>query len=275
MSGYKVKVGDAEVISFTDVKMQFPWQVFFPNVAAAELEPYRELYPECWGEVGFATDAGCYAVRSAGKTIVVDTGLGPGPHPWLRNASGELLNDMKTKGLEPGDVDIVIHTHLHTDHVGWNVTDGKPTFANARYYGPKKDWDFFNQMIAANPQIPAQVAPLHDAGKFELYDGEFTLTPEVTTMETPGHTPGHCSVLVNSGGEKLMITGDVAHHPAQVDRTEWSPAFDVDGALSAATRKKVVDQLVADGSIAAFCHFPGEGFGHIREAKGKRIFQTL
>jgi glyoxylase-like metal-dependent hydrolase (beta-lactamase superfamily II) len=275
MPGHQMKVGDAEVLAFTDIKMQFPWNVFFPDIPTAELEKYRDLYPECWGEVGFMTDAGCYAIRSAGKTIVVDTGLGPGPHPWLRNATGELTNDMKKKGLDPADVDIIFHSHLHADHVGWNLTDGQPTFANARYYAPKADWEFFNQTIAANPQITEQVAPLEKMGKLEIYEGEVTLTPEVTTIQTPGHTPGHSSVLVNSGGEKLLIASDLAHHPAQVDRTDWSPAFDVDGTLSAQTRKKIVEQLAAERTIAAFCHFPGEGFGRITESGGKRIFQVV
>ncbi len=130
-------------------------------------------------------------------------------------------------------------------------------------------------MLTANPQIPAQVAPVHDAGKMVVYDGEITLTPEVTTISSPGHTPGHSSILVNSGGEKLIVMGDVAHHPAQVDRTEWSPAFDVDPAGSAATRKRMVERLMADDAIAAFCHFPGEGFGRIRESNGRRVFQAL
>ena len=149
-----------------------------------------------------------------------------------------------------------------------------PTFPNARYYAPQADWDFFSGALAANPQMK-QVMPLKDLGRLELYDGEITITSEVTTLPTPGHTLGHCSVLVNSGGEKLLITGDVAHHPAQADRPEWSPAFDMDGAMSAATRKKIIDQLVEEGHVAAFCHFPGDGFGHIIEANGKRVFQAL
>jgi glyoxylase-like metal-dependent hydrolase (beta-lactamase superfamily II) len=271
---HKISVGNAEILSFTDLKMEFPWQVFFPNIASAELEPYRELYPECWGELGFCTDAGCYAVRSGGKTVLVDTGLGPGPHAWLRGAKGNLVEDMRAKGLAPEDVGIVVHTHLHTDHVGWNLTGGAPTFPNARYYAPKADWDYFSTMLAANPQMAEQVIPLKELGRLEIYEGEVTLAPEVTTLPTPGHTPGHSSVLVSSNGARALITGDLAHHPAQVDHTEWSPAFDVDPAQSAATRKAMVEKLAAEGMIAAFCHFPGEGFGRIAESGGKRIFQA-
>lgn len=274
MARPKINIGSTEIISITDLEMQFPWQVFFPSVPMNELEEYRDLYPESWGDFGFKTDAGCYAIRSEGETILVDTGLGPGPHDFLRNATGDMLNDMKSKGVPPDDVDIVVHTHLHPDHVGWNLSAGAPTFPNARYYAPQADWDYFNAALEANPQMQ-QVIPLNEMGRLELYDGEITITSEVTTLPTPGHTPGHCSVLVNSDGEKLLITGDLAHHPAQADRPEWSSGFDLDGSGAAATRKKMLDRLVEEGHLAAFCHFPGEGFGHIVESSGKRVFRAL
>lgn len=274
MAGPKITAGNTEIISITDLEMQFPWQVFFPGVPLGELEKYHDLYPESWGDFGFKTDAGCYAIRSQGKTVLVDTGLGPGPHEFLRGATGNLLDDMKSKGVAPDDVDVVLHTHLHADHVGWNMSGDAPTFPNARYYAPQADWDFFNSALAANPQMQL-VIPLNDMGRLELYDGEITITPEVTTLATPGHTPGHCSVLVNSGGEKVLIAGDLAHHPAQVDRPEWSSGFDMDGTLASATRKKMLDRLVEEGHVAAFCHFPGDGFGHITGSNGKRVFQAL
>ena len=181
---------------------------------------------------------------------------------------------MKAKGVTPEDVDVVLHTHLHPDHVGWNMSGDAPTFPNARYYVPQADWDFFSGALAANPQME-KVIPLKELGRLELYDGEITITSEVTTLPTPGHTMGHCSVLVNSGGEKVLIAGDLAHHPAQVDRPEWSAAADMDPNGASATRKKILDQLVEEGHVAAFCHFPGEGFGRIVESNGKRVFQAL
>jgi glyoxylase-like metal-dependent hydrolase (beta-lactamase superfamily II) len=132
----------------------------------------------------------------------------------------------------------------------------------------------FSENLAMNPHMQ-QVIPLKEMDRLELYEGEITLTPEVTTVPTPGHTPGHSSVLVNSSGEKLIITGDLAHHPAQVDQTDWCPSFDTDHTLSAASRLMIVDQLESEGSLAAFCHFPGSGFGRIARANGRRIFQAL
>ncbi len=275
MSSDKITVGNCEIISVHDLDLNFPSKMVFPNIAAADFDAYKDVYPTAFGPVGIAADCGGYAIRSGGKTIIVDTGFGPGPIPMLGGLKGNMLADMKSKGIAPESVDIVVHTHLHVDHVGWNIdADGKPTFPNARYYGPRADYDLFSQEMGSNPHM-SQVVPLKEMGRLELFDGEITLTPEVTTVLTPGHTPGHSSVLVNSGGEKILITGDLAHHPAQVDRTEWSPSFDSDPTLAAETRLKMFKQLESEGTLAAFGHFPASGFGHIKTANGKRIFQAL
>jgi glyoxylase-like metal-dependent hydrolase (beta-lactamase superfamily II) len=274
MPANKITVGNCEIVSLTDLEMQFPWSMFFPGLKEEDYEAYRAIYPACYGEGRFKTDAGAYAIRSAGKTIVVDTGLGPGPHPWLAGANGKLADDMRRKGIELDSVDIVVHTHLNGDHVGWNMIDGKPTCPNAAYYAPDADVTFFEADLAANQQMQ-QVLPLREIGKLQTYSGETALTEDVTIIPTPGHTPGHSSVLVVSSGDKAMIMGDVAHHPMQLDRTEWSPAFDVDGTAAAATRATVTDRLEGENIIAAFCHFPGEGFGRVARENGRRVFRGL
>ena len=186
-----------------------------------------------------------------------------------------MLDDMREKGVDPASIDVVVMTHLHSDHVGWNLdaTANKPTFPNARYFVPQADWDFFSADLESNTQMK-QVTPLKDLGCLELINGEVAITPEITTYPTPGHTPGHQSLLVSSGAEKALVTGDVAHHPAQVDRADWSPVFDTDTSVSAATRAKVMEMLEADGLTAAFCHFPAP-FGRIMRLDGKRVFQAL
>lgn len=270
----RITVGDAEIISITDVTMQFPWSIFLPNIPFPEIEAYKDLYPQSFGNNMFKTDAGAYAVRSGGKTILVDTGLGPGPIAMLGGIEGHLTDDMHKKGVDPNDVDIVVHTHLHFDHVGWNMTAGKPTFPNATYYAPQADIEFFFANKNSNPQIETQVEPLQKLGKLESYSGEITLARNVTTLPTPGHTVGHSSVVVGSSGDYAVITGDVAHHPCQVDHPEWTPAFDDDGAAASATRKKLVDRLEKDQAIGCFCHFPNE-FGRITTKGNRRIFRAL
>ena len=276
MAGPRVTAGNVEIVALLDTPMEFDWAMFFPNNPRSDFDPYAEMYPESYAASGkFATNAQCYALRSQGKTVLVDTGLGPGPIAFLGGIRGNLVGDMKAKGVSPDSVDVVVFTHLHGDHVGWSLTaDGAPTFPNARYYVPQGDWDFFSQALSANPQM-GQVLPLKDLGVLELFTGEIALTPEVTTYPTPGHTPGHTSLMVSSSGERALIAGDLAHHPAQVEHTDWCSGFDGDPATAIESRSKAFDLLEADGLLAAMCHFPQPGFGKLVRLEGKRVFQTL
>jgi glyoxylase-like metal-dependent hydrolase (beta-lactamase superfamily II) len=108
----------------------------------------------------------------------------------------------------------------------------------------------------------------------ELFSGEQSLTNEVTTYPTPGHTPGHTGLLISSSGERAIITGDLAHHPTQVDNVDWCSVFDTDAAATSETRRKLFDQMEVDGLIAAFCHFP-ERFSRLTRLEGKRVFQAF
>jgi len=274
MAGPKITVGNVEIISLVDMVMEIPWQIFFPQQGESDFEAYHDLYPGCFGEGRFRTNAGCYAIRSQGQTILCDTGMGPGPIEFLGGLRGNLLDDMREKGIPPEDVDTVFFTHLHGDHVGWNLSsDGTPNFSKARHLVPQADWDYFGTMLETNQQMQ-QVIPLEALGLMELVSGEKALTSEVTTYPTPGHTPGHTSLLISSNGERAIVTGDLAHHPAQVDRTDWCSSFDTNAAETSATRREVFDRMEADGLTAAFCHFP-DPFGKLVRAEGKRIFQAL
>ena len=147
----------------------------------------------------------------------------PTPYPGL------LLKDMADNGVRPDEVDMVVVTHLHRDHVGWNlVWDDdvfRPTFRNARYWIPRADWDTFapRARTRALSYIRDQVLPLEGLGILELMDGEQPLTSELTALPTPGHTPGHTSVLIASDGEWGVVFGDAAHVPAQAQETHWKP----------------------------------------------------
>jgi glyoxylase-like metal-dependent hydrolase (beta-lactamase superfamily II) len=279
MAGSKVTVGNVEIVSLLDTPMEFPAGMFFPNNAPTDFDPYRDQYPDAYGSGGnLRTYAHCFALRSKGKTVLVDTGIGPGPVAVLGGISGHLAEDMSAKGVVPDSVDAVVFTHLHPDHVGWNLTaENAPTFSKARYLVPQADWDFFtaSDVASQNPHIGASVLPLKDLGVLDLFSGEKTLTEELTTYPTPGHTPGHTSIMVASAGEKAIITGDIAHHPAQADQTEWCCGFDGEPSQAVASRRKIFDQLEADGLVAAISHFPDPGFGKLVRLEGKRVWQAL
>jgi len=269
-----VTVGNCEIIPVHDLPLNFPIAMMFPTLTEDDLAPYRELYPGAFSPVGLALDCGSFVIRSGDVTVVVDTGMGPGPIAMLGGAKGNLVPDMVSKGVPVASVDIVVHTHLHFDHVGWNIVDARPTFPNATYYAPRADYELFADNVVANPHM-TQVIPLMELGKLEMYDGKIDLTPEVSTVPSAGHTPGHHSILVKSGSETLLVLGDVAHHPFQVDRPDWSDTFDLDHEQADANRTQIMEQLERDGGLAAFGHFKGGGIGRLVRENGRRVFRAL
>lgn len=274
MSPQKIKVGSVEIISVVDTPMQFPFSVFFPNQDASFFEPYRDIYPKSFKDSMFATQAGTYVLRSQGKTILCDTGIGPGPIEMLGGIKGRLVPALSEAGVPPESVDIVMHTHLHVDHVGWNVNPDKvPNFRNATYYAPQADYDLFSQAMDQNPHMN-QLVPLKDIGRLELYSGEKNLTDEITIIPTPGHTPGHSSLAVSSAGVRAIVMGDMAHHPAQVDRTDVFCMADMDHDQAQKSRQKLFDDAEQSGLTVGFCHFP-EPFGRLKRSGDRRIFEPL
>jgi len=180
-------------------------------------------------------------------------------------------------GLEPAAIDTVLFTHLHGDHVGWNIVDREPVFTRARHLVPEQDWRYFGDPAHVDrfPHFAQQVAPLEEHGMLERTLGEEVVAPGVRLLPTPGHTPGHQSLLLESRGERAMLIGDVAHHPAQVQETAWGPRFDEDSVVAASTRQRVMERLEAEDSLVIAGHFPAPGFGRIVRLEGRRVFRTL
>ena len=211
---------------------------------------------------------GSVALRSEGKLIVVDTGAGP--------PKGRLLDEMAAKGVDREDVDLVVITHLHGDHIGGNLIDGRPVFPKARYLVSRADWEYWTgpEVLKGVSAVQEQAVPLEGLAILDLIEGEYAITGELTTLPTPGHTPGHISLAIHSAGKRGFILGDVAHSPAQAQYTDWSPAFDVDPAVSPGTRHAIFDRLEAEGSLISAGHMPGQGFGRLVREGGRRYWQV-
>jgi len=267
MAQDKARVGNVEMVSLTDGQGDRHPVETFPDSSG---EQWCAEYPDLLDSNGrIHPRYGTVAVRSAGKLIIVDTGL--------QAPDGKLLDEMRAKGIDRDAVDIVVLTHLHGDHVGWNLTDGRPSFPNARYLATRTDWDYWTtpsvQVRASH--IRNQVLPLQDLDILDLIDGEYEITPELTALPTPGHTPGHISVAIFSGGERGLILGDVAHSPAQAHHTDWNPIFDIDQTQSRETRHRLFDRLEEEGSLVSAGHFPGSGFGRFVRTEGRRVWQGV
>jgi glyoxylase-like metal-dependent hydrolase (beta-lactamase superfamily II) len=279
MASNTIRVGDVEIMALSDGMLEFDLCNFFPTIPADNWRDYQSHLTE---EHKVRFNLGSYLIRADGRTILVDTGLGPRPAntpdvPW-----GELLRDFQANGVRPDQVDMVVMTHLHRDHVGWNLlAEGEryvPTFPKARYWMSAKDWDASHQpevQAARFPNAPTCVWPLADLGLVELMHGEHSLTRELTAVPTPGHTPGHISILVTSRGERALVLGDAAHSPVQLQEPDWVSRADMDPELTRQTRRALLDRLEREDIIVAAGHFQAPGFGKIVRLQGRRYWQGL
>ena len=274
-----IRVGNVEIMQLSDGMLEFDLCNFFPTIPGEDWRGHEShLTPE--HKVRF--NLGSYLIRSNGRNILVDTGLGPRPAdtpdvPW-----GELLRDFEAKNVRVDDIDMVVMTHLHRDHVGWNLKKegGRyvPTFPKARYWMSRKDWDASHQpdvQPTRFPNAPDCVWPLQDLGLIEFMEGEHSITPELTAVPTPGHTPGHVSIMVTSKGERALVLGDAAHNPVQLDQTDWVSRADMDPEITRQTRRVLFDRLEREQIIVAAGHFEAPGFGRIVRLEGRRYWKGL
>ena len=279
MPAAKINIGNVEITSLSDGVLEFDLCNFFPEIPVESWDGYKQHLTE---EQHVRFNLACFLIRSDGHTIIVDTGLGPKPTDAPETPWGELLNDLTAQGLRPEDIDMVVMTHLHRDHVGWNLQSqgGKyvPTFPNARYYMSGTDWEACHdpELIESRfPNAPECVWPLEELGLTVLMDGEFSITSELTTLPTPGHTPGHMSIMISSQGQRGLVLGDVLHNVVQVHEIDWVSRADIDPEQTRITRRSVVEQLERDGTTVAAVHLPAPGFGKILRAEGRRYWQAL
>jgi glyoxylase-like metal-dependent hydrolase (beta-lactamase superfamily II) len=195
-------------------------------------------------------------IRGAGTSVLVDTGLGPEPRMFMPGAGARLLEELARVGSSPAEVDLVVHTHLHVDHVGW---DG--AFPNARYVVPADDWSYFmsEESLQQRPHLGDRVEPLGDAGLVVLVDGELEVAAGIRVVPTPGHTPGHASVFIESEGSELAVLGDVVVHELQVADPDLVYVSDHDPGLATSTRKEVLARLADAGMDVIVGHFHGPG----------------
>ncbi|PKB73096.1 MAG: hypothetical protein BZY75_03680 [SAR202 cluster bacterium Io17-Chloro-G7] len=284
----KQTIGNVEILVIHDAEIALPFSRSFPNVPAEAWAPYQQRFPEAYSGTEFMrVHFECYLIRSQGKTLLVDTGLGsatsnPGTVINVGGGTeGQLLSRLQSTGLQASEVDTVFLTHLHPDHVGWNMTRSDAgeavTFPNARYIGNQADWDAFNtprdSEVFGYDWWEDTVAPLRELGVLDLVTGETQLTNEITAIPTPGHTPGSMSLAIVSGGEKAFIMGDVFHGPAQVTETEWVFHYDVDPALAVQTRGRMLDRIEEENAAMAICHH--SGFGRVIRVEGRRYWQAV
>ncbi|MEX0751056.1 MAG: MBL fold metallo-hydrolase [Dehalococcoidia bacterium] len=225
-------------------------------------------------------------VRSEGKTVLIETGVGEKERPLgqtTRGQEGSLLDGLRALGVAAEDIDIVINSHLHADHCGWNTRKGAdggfvPTFPRATYLVQRAEWE---AAIAPNERTRAtylseNVLPIETAGQLELLDGERRVTDEITIIPTPGHSHGHASIVLKSGGESAVYLGDMIQHPVQLERAAWVSSFDIYPLEAMETKKAVVAQAIAERQLVVAVHCPFPGLGYMSETPdGKRRWTPI
>lgn len=204
---------------------------------------------------------GCFLVRTGERRVLIDAGFGPYEHANM--TGGALVGELRNAGLGPEDVTDVVFTHLHFDHVGWATQQGKVFFPNATHRCDARDWEHF---MGEEPSR-LKLSPLAD--RIELWDSARTVAPGIDTLPTPGHTPGHAAIVVSSGDERILLLGDVAHCPVEMEESEWDGIADIDPAGARAMREQLFRRLESSGEQAAGAHFPGLAFGRVLRLEGR------
>lgn len=229
-------------------------------------------YPNLLNDDGqYITTIGAFLIESGDQVVAVDTGIGPvtidfpGFGPF---SGGKYLDSLAQTGFGRDQVTDLIYTHLHIDHVGWTTVaqdDGSRTltYPNARVLVTQDEWDFWNSQD--NPAGPDKVAvrgPIED--RLQFVSGGDEIAPGVTVISTPGHTPGHISLLIDGGGDdRLFLLGDLLHGEMQLRELDWSAAFDIDAAAARKSRERMYSELVKPNTLSAANHFSDYVFGRI------------
>jgi len=262
---YRFKLGDFEVTTIFDGsrKVEGPHKIFGSNQPPEEVGKLAEerMLPASEMEIMFTP-----VVVNTGKELVVfDTGLGAGARP----GGGRLAETLKAAGLSPDQVDIVVLTHFHPDHIGGLMEDGKPAFPNARYLAHATEYDFWtnpDRMTGptenAAKLVEKNVKPL--AEKMTMAKDGTDVATGIRAMDAPGHTPGHTVFLLESGGRQFLIGGDFCNHfVLSLERPDWHVSFDADKETAVETRKRLLGMLAADRLMFASYHMPYPAVGFV------------
>lgn len=243
------------------------------------------LAPHYWDPAtgAYLANVQTWVLRRNGRTILVDTGIGNDrDRPQV-----PVFSHLRTDFLErlgavarPEEVDVVVNTHIHYDHVGWNTTlvggEWKPTFPNARYLVPRADYDYYRPENADRMRAPEtedekrrfdgirlvfadSIAPIEAAGQLTLWTDEYAIDDAMTLRPAPGHTPGSSVLRLATAELRALFVGDMLHSPAQIVRPEWRSSFDLDAARARESRRSFVSEAARTGAVLFPAHFPGPG----------------
>jgi glyoxylase-like metal-dependent hydrolase (beta-lactamase superfamily II) len=267
---YRFRVGDIQATVLSDGIIGGRPRIYASDATEAELEAVlrRAFLPTDHLTLNLNT----LLMETGGQRILIEAGAGQtmGPN------GGRIFENLAAIGLGPSDIDVIVISHTHPDHVGnLRTADGGKAFSRAAVFVPKADWDFFvrtdpdlsympvpeefRQRFAAN--IKNSLQPV--ANDVELYEAGDEIVPGLTTLVAAGHTPGMATFLVHSGTDQLLLTADLAYHPVVNVDNPWLPGPDRDKEAALASRRRIFDQAAADRIAVLGFHFPFPGLGRM------------
>ena len=272
---YRFQLGGFEITALYDGAIELDTKLLH-NITPVDLD--RLLSRMFAGNPKVQTAVNAYLINTGDHLVLVDTGAAALFGPSL----GYILQNMKAAGYEPAQVDTVIITHMHPDHIGGlDDANGQPLFPQARIMVSQADSDFWLSE-KASAAAPARIqpffkmardiaAPYLTGGKWQTFAEGAVLVPGIQAVKANGHTPGHTAYAVESEGQKLLIWGDLVHvHSVQFARPDVSIEFDIDQKQAVATRRAIMKDMAASKSLVAGMHLPFPGIGHVRsDGKGR------
>ncbi|MBA8924831.1 glyoxylase-like metal-dependent hydrolase (beta-lactamase superfamily II) [Kutzneria viridogrisea] len=278
-------LGEVEITRvFEQRTAAMPRESVFPDSAQHWQDNRDLLVPDFWqpdtDQVLFSMQT--WVLRSGGRTILVDTGIGNNKErpymPLFAHLDTDYLGNLARAGVRPEDVDVVVCTHVHGDHVGWNTRlvdrEWVPTFPNARYVFSRADFDYWNPDNARTTRsgrrmqnvFEDSVAPVHRAGQTVLWEEQYEIDGALRLTPAPGHTPGSAVLTLRSGTDQAVFVGDMLHSPVQLAVPDCGPSFDEAPAQAADTRRRVLGWAADNTALVLPAHFPGTGAAEVRRA---------